>query len=394
MLFHLFKLIWNKKKQNFLLLIEILVSFIVIFVVSCFGVYYYTNYKKPVGFEYENVWSVTYENPAGMNNKDSLLVFKNSLKQFLVSMPEVSDVSFSSGNVPYGYSTISTSLLYKQIREQCNRYTVDDDYQKVLRITMKEGRWFSAQDNAAREIPVVINETLKKKFFNNEAAVGKILQSGDEVPQNMRVVGVVTDLKDKGDFINSGSGYYYRFDSSNVDWGNSILIKVKPVNQAVFEKKLFKLLPGYLSNTNIDIKHLDKNLAEKNRQTIAPVIILLVIAGFLISNVALGLFGVLWYTINVRKGEIGLRRAIGASTGRIIQQMVGETMVLASLSLLIGSVFIVQLPLLHVFDLPAKIYLIAQAIAIIFIYLLVFICAWYPGKQASGIYPTVALHED
>lgn len=394
MLFHLFKLIWNKKKQNFLLLIEILVSFIVIFVVSCFGVYFYGNYKKPVGFDYSNVWSLTYEYPAGMTKTDSLLAFKNNLKQLLVSLPEVADVSFSSANVPYGNATISTSVQYKRTKEQSNRYMVDDDYQKTLRFNMKEGTWFSAQDNAARETPIVINESLREKLFNNEPGTGKILQTPDKIPQFMRVIGVVPDLKDKGDYISPGSGYYQRFDSSRVTWGSTVLIKVKPVNIAIFEKKLFKLLPAYLSNTNIDIEHLDKNLAEKNRQTVAPVIILLVIAGFLISNVALGLFGVLWYTINVRKGEIGLRRAIGASSGRIIGQVVGETMVLASLSLLIGSVFIVQLPLLHVFDLPAKIYLIAQAIAILFIYLLVFICAWYPGKQASGIYPAVALHED
>lgn len=394
MLLHLFKLIWNKKKQNFLLLAEILVSFIVIFVVSCFAVYYYTNYKKPVGFDYNNVWSISYEKPAGMSNKDSLLAFKNNLKRFLVSLPEVSDVGFSSGNVPYGYSTISTSIFYQHTRDQVNRYTVDDHYQGVLHFTMKEGRWFSAQDNTAREIPIVINETLEKKFFNQEPGLGKLFQSSDEDPKKMRVVGVITDLKDKGDFVSPGSGFYQRFDSSNVADGNTLLIKVKPVNTALFEKKLFKLLPGYLSNTNIDIKHLDKNLAEKNRQTIVPVIILLIIAGFLVSNVALGLFGVLWYTINVRKGEIGLRRAIGASKSRITLQLVGETMVLASLSLLVGSVFIVQLPLLHVFDLPAKIYLIAQLLAVVFIYLLVFVCAWYPGKQAAGVYPAKALHED
>jgi len=62
MLKHLFKLIWNKKKQNFLLMSEMLVSFLVIFAVFTLMVYYYTNYKKPIGLDYQNLWLVSYNN--------------------------------------------------------------------------------------------------------------------------------------------------------------------------------------------------------------------------------------------------------------------------------------------------------------------------------------------
>ena len=53
-----------------------------------------------------------------------------------------------------------------------------------------------------------------------------------------------------------------------------------------------------------------------------------------------------------------------------------------------------QFPLLNVFDLPASVYIIAMLLAIAFIYVLVIICALYPGKQAAAIYPAVALHEE
>ncbi|HEY0176662.1 MAG TPA: FtsX-like permease family protein, partial [Pedobacter sp.] len=122
--------------------------------------------------------------------------------------------------------------------------------------------------------------------------------------------------------------------------------------------------------------------------------ILLVISGFLIFNVALGLFGVLWYNISKRRGEIGLRRAIGASAVSVYGQLVGEALVLATFSLIIGSFFAVQFPLLHVFDLPASVYLTSILLSILFIYLLVIICSLYPGKQAAAIHPAVALHED
>ena len=123
-------------------------------------------------------------------------------------------------------------------------------------------------------------------------------------------------------------------------------------------------------------------------------IIMFVVAGFLIINVALGLFGVLWYNINKRKGEIGLRRAVGASGNSISMQLVGEALVLATISLVIGSFFAVQFPLMNVFDLAANTYLIAIGFAVLFIYFLVILCAFYPGRQAAAIYPDVALHED
>jgi putative ABC transport system permease protein len=118
------------------------------------------------------------------------------------------------------------------------------------------------------------------------------------------------------------------------------------------------------------------------------------VAGFLIANVALGLFGVLWYNINKRRGEIGLRRAVGATGTAISMQLVAEALVLSSLSLILGSFFAIQFPLLNVFDLPSGVYLSAIALSVIFLYLLVIICALYPGKQAAGIYPAVALHEE
>ena len=127
---------------------------------------------------------------------------------------------------------------------------------------------------------------------------------------------------------------------------------------------------------------------------LVPLIIALIVAGFLIINVALGLYGVLWYNINKRKAEIGLRRAVGASGADVSKQLVGEALVLATIALIIGTFFAVQFPLLNVFDLPAGVYITALLLAVLFIYLLVLFCALYPGRQAAAIYPAVALHEE
>jgi putative ABC transport system permease protein len=278
-----------------------------------------------------------------------------------------------------------------------DNYYTEETYKDVLNMHILEGRWFNESDVASRATPVVITKKLKNDLFGNEHAIGKMLgemQIDKGTAQNrFRVVGIVDDIKDKGSYTALDNGMYIKMDSSWLNFAGNMVIKVKPGTDAAFESKLFKTLSNAIG-TNVEIEHLDKKLVSKNKIMLVPMIIAFIVAGFLIINVALGLFGVLWYNINKRKGEIGLRRAIGATGNSVSKQLVGEVLVLSTISLVLGCFFAVQFPLMNVFDLAAGIYLIAIALAVAFIYALVTVCALYPGKQAAAIYPAVALHEE
>jgi putative ABC transport system permease protein len=200
-------------------------------------------------------------------------------------------------------------------------------------------------------------------------------------------------MKEKGDYQAIEDGMYTMMDTGGLRWSSNILLRVKPGTDAAFESKLFRSLSNAIGSS-IEIEHLDKKLVTKNQLMIVPMIVALIVAGFLIINVSLGLFGVLWYNISKRRSEIGLRRAVGATGNSVSKQLVGEALVLSTFALIVGSFFAVQFPLLNVFDLPASVYIFALALAVVFIYALVIICAWYPGRQAAAIYPAVALHEE
>jgi len=187
---------------------------------------------------------------------------------------------------------------------------------------------------------------------------------------------------------------YFKIDTGALHFIGRMLIKVTPDADATFEGDLYKTIASLMKNSNLQIEHLVIKRKLINYFSLVPMIVSLIVAIFLIINVALGLFGVLWYNINKRRGEIGLRRAVGASGKSVSAQLVSESMILATLSLIIGTFFAVQFPLLNVFDLPTDVYVIAIVLSIVFIYFLVFICSLYPGKQAAAIYPAVALHED
>lgn len=391
MLKHLFKLIWNKKKENFLLISEILISFMVIFAVFTLLVYNYQNYKQPAGFDAEDVWSVDLGVMNVSKHKDSASVVHENLRNVMKDLPQVKSISFSNGNVPFANNYISMGLTYKKKEIYPDVYTVEDGYKDVLRLTLVSGRWFSPDDNGREKSTIILNEEAKQQLFGSGNAIGKTITQFDD---KMKVIGVVQNLKDQSDFKVATAGAYQRIDTGRIRGMSQMLVRLVPGMDAAFEGKMYKLIASTIKSTNLEIKHLVDMKAEKNKETTVPMIIFFIVAGFLIINVALGIFGVLWYNINKRRAEIGLRRAIGATATSVSMQLLGEALVIATFSLIIGSFFAIQFPLLKVFDLPASVYLLAQFLAIVFIYLLVVICALYPGKQAASIYPAVALHEE
>jgi putative ABC transport system permease protein len=71
------------------------------FAVFTLLVYYYHNYKLPMGFKYENVWAVNYNSPDDIKSADSLVMFQQSVKKVMKAMNEVDEVSFCSNNLPF-----------------------------------------------------------------------------------------------------------------------------------------------------------------------------------------------------------------------------------------------------------------------------------------------------
>jgi putative ABC transport system permease protein len=394
MLKHLFKLIWNKKKQNLLLISEMFVSFLVLFAVFTLIVYYYQNYRKVLGFDFENVWVANYEHSINTNNADSVRLLNETIAQTLKALQGVKELSFVSANVPFSSWTHQSGFDHNNQKiRNVNIFNVDDSYKDLLEVKLLEGRWFSKQDAVSKNKPVVINQSLKEVAFGNEQAIGKLI--GDEKSERKTVViGVIQDMKIKGDYAEAGLAIFERADTNSYKYMNNILLKVSEDADAGFEGRLYKALSNTLKNANVEIEHLAHKRKNINYFALVPMITLLIVAGFLVINVALGLFGVLWYNINRRKGEIGLRMAVGASGSSVSNQLIWESLILATFSLIIGSFFAIQFPLLNVFNLRAGVYISALVLAIIFIYLLVIICSLYPGRQAAGIYPAVALHED
>lgn len=389
MIRHLFKLIWNKKKTHALLIIEIWASFLVLFGLASLIAYNVRNYIQPLGFEYENVWAINLD-----NNQDTIATQEKveTILRQVKDFSEVESVSRMSGSYPFSQSFNGRSVKYKNAEVGVTMFVSDENLAKTLNIPMIAGKWYRDIDSVGKYIPVVLNRKAATTIFENQNPIGKILNDNDGKPVWI-VSGVIDYYKDKAEFMENKSCMFELLKSKDT-WNKTLVIHVKPGADAVFEAKLVKEITSIAKGWSTEVVYLTDARQQQHDITLIPVLIFLIICSFLLINVALGLFGILNLSIARRRGEIGLRRAMGATEGSVTTQFLGEIWVLAAFSLVLGLLFAVQFPLMNVFDIAGGIYITAILVAIVIIFIIVTLCAWYPSRQASRIHPAIALHED
>lgn len=398
MIKHLFRLMWNKKRGHVLLIIEILAAFLVLFGVTSLITYNIGNYRQPLGYDYRDAWTINFD-ARGMSDTAATELM-HQIKTRTQSYREVQAVSLFSDNTPMSQNQSSTSIHFGKISQHTDRFHTDRDFARTLNVPVREGRWFDQSDEGEGLKPVVINQPLRDALFGTGQAVGKLVTFGDPFGKDaknlekFRVVGVIGNFKSRGEYQRNEPGVFELVRESKPHWLRTMIVKVDPGTDASFEARLVKDYAAMTKDWNVEVSYLEKQRKTTQNITLVPVIIFLIVSGFLLINVALGLFGVLNLSIAKRRSEIGVRRAMGATAGSITRQFVGEIWVLATFGVLIGLIFAVQFPILRVFDLAPGVYLTAIGLSALVIFAIVTLCALYPSRQAALVQPSVALHEE
>ena len=396
---HLFRLIWNRKQSNALLLTEIFFSFVVLFGVGTLLLNFGRNYFLPRGFQHENVWRLNIA--AGQGEKMPRHILDEALRE-VRALPGVLDLSLGSPNTPFRFITMNTDFGYgsKEVKN-VDRYDADDRYLETMGLTLREGRWFRASDDASTRRPAVISQTVREALFGaGQPAVGKVFRPnsgpGTDSHEEYQVVGVVDNVRTGGDFSAPEKSAWLRLvPHDTTSWeGASVLVRVAPGQGAALQQRIVHTVAGVTRQWSTQVRTLEADRLDKLRITLAPLAGLAIISAFLIVNVALGLFGMLWYNISQRRAEIGLRRAMGATGPNISRQFLGEMLVLTTLGVLAGVLLAAQFPLLNAFDVEPQVYLMAMLVATGLIFVLAAVCAWQPSRLAAAIQPAAALREE
>ena len=409
MIKHLLKMVWNRKRINGLIMIEIFVSFLVLFVVLTATAFYVSNYYKPLGYSIDGVWSIHVDSrlPGKGYDKvrsDGLIQLENTMKD----LPEIESVGYMWAP-PYEHSTWigGKTMNGQSIDVDINQ--ASDEIQHVLAMPLIAGRWFSAEDNASLNIahpdqgtgpgqeqlaykPVVINESYARLIFGSNDPIGK-----SPLDSTCRIVGVVKEFRKAGEFSSPVYSQIQRIwleDTSQVKYG-FFLIHVHEGTTIAFQEKLVRTLASVEKDWSFDVKPLSTSREADFKLWLAPLIAGGIVAAFLLIMVALGLIGVLWQNVTQRTREIGLRRALGGTAKNVSWQIHGEQLTITTLSVLAGSILVLQLPLLDLIGfIRPEIYFTALVLSLILIYILTYLCSIFPSWMAMDIEPAEALHYD
>jgi len=394
MIKHILTLIWNKKKKNFLLLLEIFFAFLILFGVFTFVVENMRNYNTPLGFDTENVWLVYTEIPGDADSAE-IAEMKILLRQELIALPEVESISYSNNITPFSGSAWQTGNDLNDFDFNTRIMQNDEYYEETGGLNLVEGRWFTADDARGKYEPVVISKQFRDQCWKGKPVIDSlfILDDEGEVSNFVKIVGVVDHFKYMGEFTNEYPVTFIYEPPTSKEL-NTIYIRVKDNPSPNLEETINNRIASISKRNDFVIGNLENRRVRNSRKTWMPITILLGIGGFLIINVALGLFGVLWYNINKRRPEIGLRRTMGATKSDISKQFIGEILMVTIFGILISSFFTLQFPLMKLFNIENINYYYAMLISAGIILLLVLICAFYPSRQAALINPAIALHED
>lgn len=388
MIKHIFKLIWNKRGSNALILIEIFLAFLVLFAVLSYVIYNMRMLSQPLGFETEDKWIVHLDN---LTQRDSLevLEMKNQLHRELLNLDNVETVSYSQSITPYSGSQSSTGDDRMGIDISAYLAFADSDYAEALDMKLIQGRWFEEDDLNATYPAIIVNKKFMDEYFPDKDMIDSIISFRGE----HRVTGVIEAYRYFGEFSEDKPQVFYQV-PRDAKRARNIILSMSKGTPAAYEETVFNLVSDITKSSTFIIENIDKLREKDSKATWVPLLALLSICGFLCINVALGLFGVLWYNINKRKGEIGLRRAIGAHSSDISKQFILEILILTLIAVLLGIFFAIQVPLLKIGPLaPINMYW-AIVLSTAILILLVVICALHPSWQASKLHPAIALHED
>ena len=214
--------------------------------------------------------------------------------------------------------------------------SVDDAYLQVMGVPMLRGRAFGRQDTAAGEPVAIVNRTLAKKLFGEEDVVGRSLRIGREKPVDTVIVGVVGDGK-YADVTESPQPYLYL--PLTQDGQSEVTLIVTTAGD-----------PGaLLQPARKALREVDPNILIENTQTLTDHMRLATypnrmsawlsasLGALALLLTAVGLYGVIAFTVSRRTHEIGIRMALGAMRGTVFASVLKDGLKLALAGMALGT---------------------------------------------------------
>lgn len=296
------------------------------------------------GFRADHLLTMKFSMPASRYANDAqIAAFCRQVEDKIAAMGGVKNVSFSDG-LPLTRIRLTRFVLEGQPQPPRGSEPTADmrgifspAYFDAVGIRLIAGRNFTADELQARAPLMVVNQTLAKKLWPNEDAIGQHLRSvpsrADTPPIVSTVIGVVGDTHQEG----LESQTHPEITKPMVDFTQLTLAVraagdpeelITAVKSQVWS--VDKNLPVY------EVRTMEQILGEDTSQRRFESFVMTVFAGLALALASIGLFGVLASLVSQRTQEIGIRMALGAQSKDVLRMVVGEGVRLVLLGVVIG----------------------------------------------------------
>ena len=278
-----------------------------------------------------------------------------------------------------------------------NRDSIDSGYFAAMGIPLLQGRNFTEADNAGSQRVVIIDEYLARRYWPKGNAVGGGIRADiDPSAPIWRVIGVVATVKESDLAQKSPIGEVYYSYRQNPQRREYIVIKTSredPHVAAAIRAVLHRADPEIAL---FDAKTMPERLSASVRDRRAAMTICLIFAALALILSAIGIYGVLAYTVTQRTREFGIRLALGAAAGDVIRMVITHGLRLAAIGLAIGAAGAIVLTRLMspmLFDVKPTDPLVFTTVAAALMGVAV-VASLIPSLRAIRIHPSTALRSE
>jgi putative ABC transport system permease protein len=310
-----------------------------------------------------------------------------------------SHVPLDSGGFRIGVTILGRPPVSPQQSPAARYRAVSANYFATLGVPVVAGRGLDERDRRGGVRVAVINQTMAQRYWTKENPIGQRFTLDDNDPTPAEIVGVVTDVKHFGPVAENQPEFFMPFaQASDFLLSRGLNVVVQPRGDIAYAlatvrstlRSLDPELPLYRVTT----------LQQLHRESVAmPRVYGALLGSFALAALllaAIGIYGVIAYTVAQRQREIGVRIALGASRRDVLNLVVGDGVRLAVLGAglgLLGALGLTRLIAAQLYNVSATDPEVFIGVTAVLIAIALLAC-WLPARRAAKLDPMVALRTE